>query len=1110
MGLDLAVLGPLRVRADSVVEIERPSHRRLLSILALDSGRRIGTEVLIDRYWGEASPATAKAALQTHVSALRKLLGRKAIMTEGYGYRLDLNGGTLDSEEFLRLASAAKRGADGGDWEAALSADESAVALWRGRPFPELEDDDFARPHIARLEELRLELFELRAQALLAMGRDSEALPDLEALVVEHPLRERLWEHLMTARYRLGRHAEALRAYREVEEHLAEMGLAPGESLRRLEEKILLHDQGLTQPRHNLPVELSRFIGREEELEAATELLVEHRLVTLTGAGGSGKTRLGSRIALEALESYTDGVWYVELAALQDPDLIRTELTRVMGLQAPSEDALGFLARAIGSDTALILLDNCEHLLEGASAVARFVLEAAPGVKILATSREALRVPGEAVYEVPGMAFPVDDVREPHRALEYDAIRLFAERAALVRPSFSLDVSNVAPVVRICRSLDGMPLAIELAAARAASLAPDVIADRLDDRFRLLTGGPTTAPPRQQTLEATIAWSYQLLSPHEQRVLDRLSVFRGGFNLEMAESVCSGDGVDVADAVPIIANLTTKSLTAVYETAAGRRYRLFETVRDFARLRLEESGRQEDARDRHREWCLGFTSEVQRQWLGGGRDDLIMRIQLEADNLQEAFDWSRDREDPSGVGHLPDALEMHWTTLGHFSRSIDSLESALEASEDIERTAYLRVRYASLLFSINDSIGAIAQARMAYQLTNGAEPSPEKAFVIAALAHLHMMLVDEDPEPALPLARESLAVSLELGDSYSEVISRRTLANALSWNGHPDQGIEEMERALDIARETGNSARIFDIYYWFLHVLFLDPVARRERPRQLLEEMLEQFPEDDERWVASFASGWGPWVFCQMGELERAGAAMDRFGAHHLEQWDLLTHRILRGVVRWMQGRLGEARQDLLDMENEGLNPRWYHDYYPLLVDVLADLGRLEEARESAEAYLDTDVHPTEAAKKVGALNPLVRAEIDRALITAETREDGIRRAREAITTIQDIISEFPPPTEGSISMETPRTHLAFARAELSRATGPDPALWRKAVERADYLYFRLYARLRLAEALLETGEADEGAAKLNEVDAEAYRIGAALIRQRADEVAARFDVELN
>lgn len=1100
MGIRLEFLGPVQVGDESGIDIGRPARRRLLSILALAGGGRVSTEVLIDRFWPESPPETARAAIQTHVSGLRRQLGDDVLVTEGYGYRLNLADHALDVDAFTELAAEANRHRGDGDWDEALKTTNSALELWRGPPFAELADDEFARAEITRLEEIHLGLLEHRAEALIGLDRADAALPDLEALVVEHPYRERFWEHLMTARYRVGRHTEALHAFQEVLERLAEIGAEPGAPLRRLEEKILLHDRSLTQTKHNLPVELDSFVGRATEIKEATQLVADNRLLTLTGTGGSGKTRLATHIARQLLDQYPDGIWYVELASLDDPDLIPTEIAQVIGL-SPAEDAMRLVGKALSDDRTLIILDNCEHLLEGASTVTRAILESAPAARVIATSREALRVPGEAVFDVPGMTVPDlgSSVGSPLGA--YDATRLFLERAQLARSPFEVDDVDRQALVDICHRLDGMPLAIELAAAQTATMAVEELRQRLGDRFNILTSGALTAPSRHATLEAAIDWSYRLLSDEERAVLHQLSVFRAGFDVEMAEQVWTGTAV-----VPILSSLVSKSLVTRYKSPVGRRYRLLETIRDFALLRLEESGETVEARNKHLEWCVGFASRVRRRFLVGPRNGLMDLLHHEADDLSEALLWSESRGRATDAGLLSEALAKHWSDLSRFSAAVSSLEQAIVTCEEPTRKAHLHAQLARALFWVADNERALGEAQRGYELAADLPSSPEKVVAICELADEHMLEVDQDPGIALRLAREAVTVSLEVSNPLTEIRARRELANALAWNGQTEAGITEARTVLEMARRIDDGDLLVESAQWLMHVQYMDPVARRRGPGEVLELLRSEFADDHPFWAGGLARGWVPWAMIQRGEFEGVESTL-KTGSRRVEDWALVENRILRGVVHWMKGDLEQAWEDVLLAEREGINPRWYHDYYPLRVDVLTDRGELEQARESADFYLNTNVHSTEEIKKVGVLNPLVRASVEMALAQRDQAEELIAQAGQDVTRIERIITEFPQPIEGSIAMETPPTHLAFARAELSRVTGPNPALWRDALNRADYFYFRLYARLRLAEALLATGETKNGTNELAEVRAEAAEIGAELLVGRADATAERFGV---
>jgi predicted ATPase/DNA-binding SARP family transcriptional activator len=1107
--LRIEVLGPLRVCGEVEVVLERASHRRLLSILALHANRRVDTDALIDRNWAGDPPASARAALQMHVAALRKLLPRELIVTEEHGYRLDLPGDALDADAFTALADEARRAAAANDWDGVLAASTTALDLWRGTPYDALREDDFAQPEIARLEELHLMLLELRAEALLGLGRERDALPELERLAVEHPLRERPWELLMTARYRAGRHAEALDAFREAYAALAEIGLEPSAGLRELERRILVHDERLAggSARHNLPAELTGFVGREHEAAEAARLLAGHRLVTLTGVGGAGKTRLALHVAAACLEEFPDGCWLAELALLRDPELVPSEVASALGLQSRTSDALAAVTSAVTRDTTLILLDNCEHVLDAASTLARALLEAGPGVKVLATSREPLGVPGEVIYDVPPMSFP-DDTRVAEAPFHaFDSIRLFEQRATFARPSFRIERRNADAVARICRRLDGIPLAIELAAGRVGSLSPESIADHLDDRFRFLTGGPSTAPDRHRTLEAALDWSHDLLRAEEQVLFARLGVFQGGFDVSAVTEVCADDSADATSLAAVLANLVQKSLVSTYEADAARRHRLLETVRHYALERLETSGDADTTRLRHMQWCARFAADAAARVHGPGRWELLEHLDAESPNLHAALDWALGNGYRAEAAELARALAWHGFLHRRLQPCIGQLRAALEGGSSLatETETECRALLGTALFLAGDETASYGEYEQVAALADRLEPSALKVWSLTACARVHLLAVDLDPRAALPFCRRALADAEASRDPFALVYARRALGRALVWNGEADEGVEQHDAALGVALATGDPATTLETYRSFFDLLYLHPEARRSEPKRLADEMLSRFPPDDPRCGHRVtAEDWLRYVFCQSGEWERAEALFELLGRRHLEGWDRVGYLVTLCTLRWMQGRLDDVHADLSELQTHGVPPGWFHAYFPLLAEIAADEGRLGDVRGVATAYLAVDTVPVEQSKKVAVLTPLTRAEVDAGLrSTGAARDEHVRRAAAAVERSRELLETFPPSTGGSIQMETPATQHALARAELSRAVGPDPALWENAVARCDFVYFRLYAQWRRAESLVATGRTDEAEVELRRAHRVAFAIGAEQLRRNLEATAA-------
>jgi len=440
-----------------------------------------------------------------------------------------------------------------------------------------------------------------------------------------------------------------------------------------------------TRGRHNLPEDLTSFVGRRDEVRHVSELLTSCRFVTLTGAGGCGKTRLALRVGSDVANGFAHGVWFVDLAPLSDPELLPNVIARVLelpeGSRASFRDAL---VEWLRPRHVLLILDNCEHLIDACAALAETLLRKASQLRILSTSREGLGVQGETVWPVPSLAVPQHAQRlQLEEVLEFDGVRLFVDRAVAVAP-FLLTPANANTVTEICRRLDGIPLAIELAAARVKILSVEQINARLQDRFRLLTGGARTAVARQRTLEATVDWSYELLSDAERRLLARLTVFSGGWTLEAAEHVCSDDGIDQSEVLDLLSHLVDKSLVVVEESASGeRRYRLLETIRQYGRDRLFRSGEAVAVGARHFECFLALARRAKPELVRGDQVTWLNRLELEHDNLRSALDWSGADLDRRGDAlTLTVCLWWFWTKRGYFTEGRQRLEGALDASTE--------------------------------------------------------------------------------------------------------------------------------------------------------------------------------------------------------------------------------------------------------------------------------------------------------------------------------------------------------------------------------------------------------------------------------------------
>jgi predicted ATPase/DNA-binding SARP family transcriptional activator len=689
--VELRLLGPLVVLDDArgVVEVRGTKPKGLLALLGLRAGEVVSTGRIVEELWGDREIRDPLNAVQVLVSKVRRALaagsggGDHLIVTTGSGYRLAVAAEVVDAVRFDRLTEEGRRMlGDGMAGPAAVTLRE-ALGLWRG---PALEDfhEDFARGDRIRLEELRAAALELRIDADLALGRHEQVAAEVATLTTEHPLRERLWGQQMVALYRAGRQGEALRAYRAARTVLGEeLGLDPGPALHRLEAAILARDPSLdladgvvraAAPTEtagtvgNVPVAISSFVGRVEEIDTVVDLLRGRRLVTLVGPGGVGKTRLALEVAAALGEEHRGGVWLIELASLRDPRDVGAAVATVLGL----DDATR-LEPFVADKDALLVVDNCEHVIDEAASVIERLLRSGAGVRVLATSREGLGVGGEIRWMVPPLGLE-------------ESSALFRERAEAGGP----DVADDAALIeRICDRLDGLPLAVELAAARTRSLSLGDIAARLDDRFSLLTTGGRTVELRQQTLRRVVDWSYDLLFAAEQRVFRRLSVFAGGFDLAAAEAVCAGHDVAVGDIVDILGHLVDKSLVSVIDRDDATRYRLLQTMVDYGHERLGEADEADATRDRHLRWMVEFAATAEPGLRGRDQPRWIRRLDYELDNARVAMDWAEQQGRADDAVAIAAGLAYGWYITGAVAdgRALIGRALAIEGESSAEQRA---------------------------------------------------------------------------------------------------------------------------------------------------------------------------------------------------------------------------------------------------------------------------------------------------------------------------------------------------------------------------------------------------------------------------------------
>ncbi|MFE0103318.1 BTAD domain-containing putative transcriptional regulator [Streptomyces sp. NPDC059009] len=747
------VLGPLAVwtAGGDLAAVPDAKVRLLLADLLVEPGRVVSTDRLVEDLWGDGLPARPVNALQTLVSRLRKSLaaagGRELVVHRPPGYLLEVPGDAVDAGRFAALADRARRTSDP---EARAARFAEALAQWRGPAFADFADEPFARAGVTRLEEQRLLVWEEFAEARLAFGDHGQLAGELQELTSHHPLRERLREAHMRALYGAGRPSEALEVYQEARRHLAEeLGLEPGPSLAALQQEILRQDppaalrtapatgpgtrtenpaprDGTTRHRTNLPAPLTPLIGRSRAMTEVGELLASERLVTLTGPGGVGKTRLALEVASGATGTFADGVWLAELTAEVEAAGLAEVVAAALGIRddawsgalptTGTRPLAQRLADALRGRHLLLVLDNCEHVVEAVAGLAQLLLRTAPGVHILTTSRESLGVSGEHLWPVPPLDVPGPEA-ELADVQRSSAVRLFAARAAAASPGFAVSESNAEAVATICRRMDGIPLALELASTRVRVLGAARLAERLDDRFGLLTEGRRDAPARQQTLRAMLDWSWELLTAAEQMVLRRLAIHSDGCDLEAAEALCPGDGVKAAEVVDLLARLVDRSLVVVVDHADGPRYRLLESVAAYGQDRLRaatahttdttsqttahttphtpsyDRGIRTEAppseydrlRAAHASYYAALAERADAQLRGADQQRWLRRLDAESANVRTALDTALDTAAATGDARLARrlvrAMAWYWFLRGRFTEARRSMAEALAVEE---------------------------------------------------------------------------------------------------------------------------------------------------------------------------------------------------------------------------------------------------------------------------------------------------------------------------------------------------------------------------------------------------------------------------------------------
>lgn len=860
------MIGPFEVTLDDGAPADVPGARlrALLVALALSPGHVVPRAALVDWIWGEAPPSDATNALQRLVSRLRKVLPDGSLEAQVSGYRLLVDPDDVDAVRFERLVARARDA----DVSGRVGLLRDALALWRGPALRDVSLDESAAldAAVTRLERLRLSALEDRFDAELGLGHGAALVAELTDLVAEHPVRERLVGALMRGLAASGRDAEALEVYQRAREALAEaLGVDPSPDLSALHVALLrgeLTPRAATR-RTNVRAALTSFVGRDADLSVVRGLVTDHRLVTLVGPGGAGKTRLATETAGLLAGDLPDGAWLVELAAVGAGDDVAQaalgglELRDALLGEAPNLDATDRVVAAVREREALLILDNCEHVIESVALFAERVLGECPRLRVLATSREAIGIPGEALWQVLPLGVPGADAGDDEIAAAA-AVRLLRDRAGAVRADLADDAGTLATMARVCRALDGMPLAIELAAARLRTMSVDQLATRLDDRFRLLTGGSRTALPRHRTLRAMVDWSWELLTDAERTVLCRLSVFRGGASLEAAESVCAQEPSSVAreDVLDLLTALTEKSLLVADDAAHAPRYRMLGTIKEYAAGRLAEAGEAELARRAHLAWCTELAETAEPHLRRAEQLDWLAALTVEHDNLTAAMRGALAAGEAAEAMRLAAGSGWYWWLSGHKSEGMDLILAATTLPGDVPDDVRAWV-YALLSVFLSSGLGdehtAADWIHKAYRFSQDAERqhpalpltvplerllvAPDEGLAawtdvlddpdpwVRALARLHLgklrLILGQDEHEAEADLGRALAEFRALGERFGISFALSELADQLAARGDLAAACELFEQAAVVVTEIGAVDDVIQVRSRLAHLHWL-------------------------------------------------------------------------------------------------------------------------------------------------------------------------------------------------------------------------------------------------------------------------------------------------
>jgi predicted ATPase/DNA-binding SARP family transcriptional activator/DNA-binding CsgD family transcriptional regulator len=793
----------------------------LVKLLALSPGHRLHREQLMDVLWPDLGRRAASNNLRGVIHAARRTLGPDPVTATHY---LTVQKEQIvlcpedqlwaDVEAFEEAAAIARGSKDPAAYRA-------AIELYSGELLPEDRYEEWAEDRRREFSETYISLWLGLAWAYEEREDYGSALDAHRRVTKGEPTNEEAHAGLMRLHALSGRKADALRQYELLQEAISqELGTAPSASTRALREEIAsgrfppeaawplsVGSKEVSEPpRHNLPIPRTSFVGRGRELTEIKRTLAMTRLLTLTGTGGSGKTRLALSVATELAGAYPDGAWFVELAGLSEPELVPQAIAGILNVrEQPGRTLVESVADSLREQRTLLILDNCEHLVDAAARLIDFLFGSCSHLKVLATSREPLGVEGEVLSSVPPLSVPAGHLVDPGVIGGHDSVRLFLERTRMRLPDFSLTRENAAAVAEVCKKVEGIPLAIELAAARMGVLAAKQVAEKLEDSLDLLSTGARTASPRQRTMRAAIGWSHALLSEGEQQLFARLSTFSGGFTLEAAEAVCPGGAVEEGEILDLLSALVDKSLV-VAETAAEARvhYRMLEPIRQYAQERLEEGGEAEAIRNRHAAFFLELAERAEPQLKGPGQVEWLKLLEEDNDNLRTAMAGLLEKDDYEAAVQMAHALWIFWMIHGHQGEGRLWIEEALAKGKVL--STHAKAKALSVQFSTYYGLGNPERMeQIAEEAAASFREVGDKlglAYALSCLATVKMQ--QGDAERAIALFEGALDLGRELGDKWGVSGGLGHLGSIYLGQGDYEQARRHFEEGLATSRQIGN------------------------------------------------------------------------------------------------------------------------------------------------------------------------------------------------------------------------------------------------------------------------------------------------------------------